>query len=104
MNESCLVDECDRPIYRQSLCRRHHYRLSVHGSPTAGGPLRCTKHTVHCTVDGCGNRYLAKGLCAMHYMRRRMHGDPHYQEHFSKDDLCTIRGCGDLQTALGYCG
>lgn len=99
----CFLDGCERPPYRVGLCRRHHYRLQIHGDPLKGGPLR-ERSSVACTVPGCNEPYLAKGLCSMHYTRRKVHGDPNYQGEHAKDSPCSVRGCKNLQTAKGLCG
>jgi hypothetical protein len=40
----------------------------------------------------------------VHYQKRQIHGDPLYQPVFNKDQPCSVRGCGDLQKAIGFCG
>ena len=100
----CVIEGCERRVYRMGLCRRHHYRKVTHGDPLAGGPLRNTEHKGVCSVEDCGNDYLAKGLCAKHYRMRREHGDPLYQRQFAKDQPCIVRGCTSLQISKGYCG
>ena len=99
----CRIADCERPVYRQELCRRHHYRLVTHGDPLAGEALRNTDHAGRCTIPGCDGEYLARGLCASHYARRRAHGDPLYQEHYANEQPCSVRGCRELQVAKGYC-
>lgn len=104
MAATCCIADCGRIVYRSGLCRRHHYRLTTHGDPLGGGPLRDTDHHVTCCVPGCDRPYLAKGLCAAHYAKRRAHGDPLYQPEHNKDQPCTVRGCAALQVAKGLCG
>jgi hypothetical protein len=102
-HDLCSIKECGRGVYRQSLCRRHQYRLATYGDPLAGGPIRDTEHSPTCQQPGCDKPYLAKGMCDAHYSRRRAHGDPLYQRTLAKDQPCTVRGCGALQVAMGLC-
>src|SRR5262245_46689307 len=99
----CTVANCGRIQYRNTFCRRHHYRLKMHGDPLGGGPFRNTEHAEACAMPSCTRPYVAMGLCGTHYQRRALHGDPLYQRRFAKDEPCTVRGCIALQAAKGFC-
>lgn len=64
----CKVENCGGNIHAKGLCKKHYYRLRIHGSTDL------KEFSKNCTVEGCAGKSIAKGLCTTHYLRQRRHG------------------------------
>lgn len=66
--DTCSLDECDRPRRSRGWCNAHYLRYRAYGDPTAGNPLKWQKSPGDlCMSPRCNKPIRCKSLCASHY-------------------------------------
>ncbi len=68
--KTCALEDCEEPLYANSVCRKHYDRLRRRGTIEPPAP----REKPECTEDGCEKDQHSQGLCQMHYRRLRKHG------------------------------
>jgi hypothetical protein len=63
--QTCLVEDCNRPIQAKGLCANHYYRKRLYGNPD--GTFATTKKCVECGAPAvAGDR--SSDYCREHYV------------------------------------
>lgn len=84
---TCILDDCDRPAYKNKMCTPHKARVKKYGSPTRpcegcgddlsigtpGNRTLCDKCRV-CSYPGCGLEQRRYGYCNSHSLRITRNG------------------------------
>lgn len=95
---TCVVDDCDRPVYGHGWCSLHWKRWRKHGDPAyVWAPVKAI-----CSVDDCDQSVNGHGLCSMHYKRWRKHGDPTHERRQGRPP-CVVNGCDLPNVGRGWC-
>lgn len=101
-NRICVIDGCGNPVKRKGLCNAHLLRLSRHGSPYAGGPMRQRRNGT-CAIDGCDARIYGRRMCLRHYQKWFRHGDPLWERVRTNGTACRVEGCPSKAKSKGLC-
>lgn len=105
-NETCLVEDCERPNQTRGWCKNHYERWRKHGDPLGGRarPYRL-KPIGRCSVEECSGVYHRRSFCRMHFARWERWGDPLGGRRPSyKGQPCSVEGCERPATGQEMCG
>lgn len=105
-NQSCSVDDCDRPRYaQQPYCEPHYRRLRRTGSLDPGRPIGATVEAKPCMVESCDNVSTERGLCHGHYLRLLRVGGVRPERPLSRrvNQVCVVDDCDRPAELRGLC-
>jgi len=61
---TCLIEDCENPVYSRGYCNKHYIKFRRDGTL----PLKQNRHHhVTCNIEGCDKRATSKGYCNRHY-------------------------------------
>ena len=76
MDKICVVDECEKPLFRCDWCSMHYSRLLRYGDLEAVHKPGKPRSLGECSILGCHCPAIARDFCTKHYTRWSKFGDP----------------------------
>lgn len=76
MGVTCVVEDCEKSVFRCDWCSMHYYRLLRYGDLDAVHKPGKPRSLGECSVEGCRCPAIARDFCTKHYQRWSKFGDP----------------------------
>jgi hypothetical protein len=73
-NNTCSLNQCNKPHEAKGFCRLHYVRWKKFGDPTYVSPSGPPPKV--CSLSFCETKSRSNGLCSKHFWRWRKYGDP----------------------------
>ena len=100
-NNTCLIEDCVKPVRAHGYCNMHDLRIKRNGSPHLVKRIQTYSQT-NCIIGDCNNQAFAKQLCKLHYDRVRRTGQPSIKTQ-EPPEICAAPNCDMFVKIKGFC-